>query len=797
MPRSKRAVGPSTSGRPVPSIPLSSQPPAAALVDPADAPTHHWEELAQRLGDFLTAWESVQQEKSSPPSLKSFLPLEPAALRRLVLVELIKSDMEQRVKIGPAGDGSPSPESLKRLETYAAQFPELREASTGEPPVDLIYEEYHVRRAAGENVSLKEYVQRFPKSQEGLRKLLGAEGVSVSSALFPVRKIEQPKAGEKIDDFELLNELGKGAFASVFLARQVSMQRLVALKISAEKGSEPQTLAQLDHPHIVRVYDQRIIPQRKTRLLYMQYVPGGTLAEVVSCVRRTPSGMRSGGQLIIAVDAAMSKSGQVVNEDAPWRRKMSSLDWPQAVCRIGTQLASALDYAHKMGILHRDVKPANVLLTSEGMPKLADFNISFGSHVAGTTPAAYFGGSLAYMSPEQLEACSPNHKRKPADLDHRADLYSLGVVLWELLHGERPFHDVSLDEGWNETVEEMIWQRREMRIAQSPLATPTGEVLRRLEKVLRKALAPDPQDRYQSGAEMARELTLCLHRRSWELFHDFGFSWRGWARRRPLVALLPINLVPNVLAAAYNWWFNYTTMIEPGDEAIKTAFWYLQFIVNGMAFPLGVALGCAYSWPAIWSVWKVARSRSATPDELADARCRSLRLGQVIALVGVSLWLVSGIVFPIAMHLLAGHLSAENYLQFFLSLAVCGLIAAAFPYLGTTWLALRVYYPALLSSSSPTDREVRLLESVPGQAGFYLAIAAVVPMLAVLLVILGSSENHLASTLLIIAGLIGFLAAWFTYNQIRSDIAALSVATRASDSFGVGTETDLGNSKFE
>ncbi|MCE9528311.1 MAG: serine/threonine protein kinase [Planctomycetales bacterium] len=763
----------------------------------SDAPTHHWDELARRLDDFLTAWEQAEQEKGSPPTIQSFLPAEPAALRRLVLVELIKSDMEQRVKMGAADSVNPLTESFKRLETYAAQFPELREASTGEPPVDLIYEEYHLRRAAGENVSVKEYIQRFPKSQEGLRKLLGAEGISVSSALFPARRVVQPKAGEKIDDFELLSELGKGAFASVFLARQVSMQRLVALKISAEKGSEPQTLAQLDHPHIVRVYDQRIIPEQKTRLLYMQYVPGGTLAEVVACIRRTPAALRTGGQLIATVDVAMSKSGQAVSEDAPWRRRISNVAWPQVVCRIGTQLASALDYAHKMGILHRDVKPANVLLTSDGMPKLADFNISYGSHVVGTTPAAYFGGSLAYMSPEQLEACNPLHKRKPADLDNRADLYSLAVVLWELLHGDRPFHDVGLEEGWNETVEEMIWQRREMQITESPLSTPAGEVLRRLEKVLRKALSPEPKDRYQSGAEMARELTLCLHRRSWELFHDFGFSWRGWARRRPLLALIPINIVPNALAAAYNWWFNYTTMIEPGDEAIRAAFWYLQFIVNGVAFPLGVALGCAYAWPAIWSVWKVARGRSATPDELADARCRSLRLGQVIALVGVSLWLVSGIVFPVAMHLLAGHLSAENYLQFFLSLATCGLIAAAFPYLGTTWLALRVYYPALLSSSSPTDREVRLLESVPNQAGFYLAIAAVVPMLAVLLVIVGGLASRFASGLLIVAGVVGFLAAWFTYNQIRSDIAALSVATRASDSFGVGTESDLGMSKFE
>ncbi|MBC7856452.1 MAG: hypothetical protein IAF94_23730, partial [Pirellulaceae bacterium] len=217
----------------------------------------------------------------------------------------------------------------------------------------------------------------------------------------------------------------------------------------------------------------------------------------------------------------------------------------------------------------------------------------------------------------------------------------------------------------------------------------------------------------------------------------------------------------------------------------------------GIAFPLGVALGVCYGWTAVWAVWKVSHGRTTTAEELADARCRSLRLGQVIALIGVSEWFATGLIFPAAIHLLAGHFEFKDYLHFFLSLAACGLIAAAFPYLGTTWLALRVYYPALLASSSPGEREVRLLETIPSQAGFYLAIAAVVPMLAVLLVILGSFENRIASGLLIVAGLAGFLAAWFTYNQIRSDIAALSIATRASDSFGVGTETDMGMSKFE
>lgn len=769
-----------------------------------DADTRLWNDLALRLETFLGAWAQTG-ESANPPPIADHLPAEPPVLRRLVLVELIKADLEQRAS-RTSGEGSvnelptllrggsdTSGIVIKRLEKYVESFPELVEAATGEPSVDLIYEEYHVRRSAGEKVSLKEYAQRFPNSREPLEKLLGAQGISASSALFPARRIEGFQVGEKLDDFELLHALGQGAFASVFLARQISMQRLVALKISAEKGNEPQTLAQLDHPNIVRVYDQRRLPERRARLLYMQYAAGGTLAEVITCVRRTPAGMRSGAQLIVAVDAAMAKAAQVVSEDASWRRRMAALPWPETVCRLGIQVAQALDYAHSHGVLHRDVKPANILLSAEGSPKLADFNISFGSHVAGATPAAYFGGSLAYMSPEQLEACSPVHACKPEDLDGRADLYSMAVVLWELLHGERPFSEEALEEGWNETLEAMIRQRRAAKF-RTPLVPTLGrdQVSRRLDLVLRKALSPDPTARYQFGVELARDLTLCLHGRSWELFHDFGSSWRGMTRRQPLAAIIPVNLIPNLFAGLYNLWFNYVTFIRDEGAEFERAFWIVTFFINSTAFPLGVILGSLYAWPVVKMVWRIARGLPCTPEELAAARLRSLRLGQVIALIGVTEWLIAGVVFPLCIRLMAGHFPTHGYFHFFLSLAACGLIAAAFPYLGTTWLAVRVFYPALLASSTPDMREQRALAAIPQQAGVYLAIAAVVPMLATLLVIFAAPANKLEASLLIVAGLIGFVAAWLAYGRIRGDVGALNVATRTTDTFGMGTETSDG-----
>ncbi len=470
--------------------------------------------VAHHVERFLEAWERA----GDAPLLADFSPPQ-GQLRRLVLVELIKIDLEYRWQ---------ERNLPKRIGEYLAEFPELAD---GGVPVELVYEEFHIRRNCGFRVEVDDYVREFPEQAEELQRLLGINQPYTSTSMRDKGakwQLEDIQPGTSIEDFDLLVPLGEGNFAKVFLARQRSMQRMVALKISADSGSEPQTLAQFDHEYIVRVFDQRQDAQRRVRLLYMQYVAGGTLAHAIRLVRQSALEKRSGKILVQAVAQALEKRGETLPAESALLKELKGLTWPQTVCWIGTRLAQALDHAHQHGVLHRDLKPANVLLSAEGIPKLADFNISFCSKLAGATPDAYFGGSLAYMSPEQLEACDPANPRAADSLDGRSDLYSLGVVLWELLTGTRPFADEKIEGGWSQVMRWMLARRRngidEVQLESLPADCPPG-----LARVLATCLKSDPFDRFASGEELSKQLDVCANARVQELLHPPRKSLRAAA----------------------------------------------------------------------------------------------------------------------------------------------------------------------------------------------------------------------------------------------------------------------------
>ena len=740
--------------------------------------TRVWDQLSEQVDALIAAWESGGE----PPQLGAFLAdIEPAH-RRMVLAELIKVDLENRWH---------NHRAPRQIEAYVAEFPEL--GAGGHIPCDLIYEEYHVRRQAGDEVEPQQYFERFPQQASELGRLLGLEGPAVSTILSGPQKMPKLEVGDRVDDFDLLTELGKGAFATVFLARQRSMQRIVALKISSAKGTEHLTMAQLDHPNIVRVYDQRLIPESRMRLLYMQHISGGTLQSALQHLTRV--GSPSGKAYLEAVDSALVRQGESPPSGSPVRHKLQHASWPEVVCWLGARLAAALAYAHERGTLHRDIKPANVLVAADGSPKLADFNISFSSKLEGSTPAAYFGGSLAYMSPEQLEACDPAHAREPESLDGRSDVYSLGVMLWELLAGRRPFVDPASGDNWSQTLQQMVALRQagvssEAR-ARLPAGCPHG-----LEQALLRCLSADLSRRFSSAAEAARHFELVLQPRAQRLLELPASRWRRLPRLLPLWALVVGGLLPNVVCSVANIYYNGGQIIQQleNQEQVKGVFHVHIVLVNSIAYGLAIYLVLTRFWPVIRAAKDLAAGKAVDATKIPQLRRRCLRLGEYAAWLSAIEWAVSGLLLSNGMQLGTGQtMSWDFYTHFIVSQLLWGAIAAVLTFFCVTYVAVHNFYPWLLPAQATEADEAEQLISLGKRLWIYFGVAGAVPLIAVTLAALLTISQDTARTHIVVLGISGLVASglsfWFSL-AIRGDLSALTtLIDPGGQSLGNSAET--------
>ncbi|OBF92782.1 protein kinase [Mycobacterium sp. 852002-51152_SCH6134967] len=610
------------------------------------------------------------------------------------------------------------------------------------------------------------------------------------AGLSPSTRLSQIEVGQRLDDFDLLLQLGTGAFAKVFLARQRSMQRLVAVKISANEGHEPQTLAQLDHDYIVRVFDQRILREQNWRLLYMQYLPGGTLLDVVEAIHRAKGPPKTGQTLLNAVDNALEARGGIRPTESATRTALASLPWPDTVAWLGKRLAEALDYANSRGVLHRDIKLANVLLAPDGTPKLADFNISFARNVKGTSPFEYFGGSLSYMSPEQLLACQPGHTLDMAALDARSDIYSLAVVLWELLTGHKPFDDSAAQAAranaanavGDTTALELMLTTRAEGISPTTLAALPEDCPPALRRVLLKALSAEREQRWASGAELAEQLQLCLDPKARDLVDPPARSWR--LRLRPFfvpIAFLAI-MIPNLLASAYNIQHNQLLIVSQLSENAQDRFMLVTTVVNVAFFPLGAAV-LLYWYRYIVLVPRRLRRGPAPPAAaLARARHDCLLAGDRAVFIVFGLWLLSGLTFPLTMQFAAGGIPGRSAIHFFGSITICGAIAIAYPFFLLTFYIVRSVYPELVAHGKTSPRETEQLRALSRRLARYLAIAASVPLLGVVAVTFLTpdeiAEVIVPIRVLCIGGIAGFVLVYWLSRQIESDVAALERVIR-------------------
>jgi tetratricopeptide (TPR) repeat protein len=431
------------------------------------------------------------------------------------------------------------------IDAFLAHHPELRDDPVA---IDLIYEKICLREQIGEKEVWQEALRRFPQFGKQLQNLHDCHRLLEPNQPAP----RFPAAGESMGGFCLLEELGHGARGRVFLATQPNLaNRLVVLKLTPRLGCEHSSMAQLQHTNIVPLYSARDDCEREIRLLCMPFLGRATLAQLLKRLSGIAAAERTGRDLIDALEQLQGNALPPVSPVAAPREFLARATYVQTICWIGACYAEALHYAHERGLVHLDVKPSNVLVAADGQPMLLDFHLAHEPLLPGRPLPMEFGGTLAYMPPEQraaMEALAEG-RQITAIVDGRADIYSLGAVLYEALGGDSPNG------------------AREL----APIRRLNSEASVGLSDIVTRCLSADPGQRYPTAAALAADLRrhLANHPLQGVPNRSLIECWQKWRKRRPRAfprALLFLVLLGSSMAAATCCWLY---LAEQHNEALR------------------------------------------------------------------------------------------------------------------------------------------------------------------------------------------------------------------------------------
>lgn len=387
--------------------------------------------------------------------------------------------------------------------------------------IDLIYEEYCLLNEKGDTLVPSTFCERFPHYRQSLSKMLEVHHALECATAEKSPPAKWPHVGDSFMGYELIESLGRGSLARVFLARETAVgNRIVVVKVSRHGASEAQMLGKAVHPGIVPILSVTQDDVTGWTVICMPLLGTATGTDLLDAA--FASGQAPASAETISRVAGQFRPVGAPRERVPADARMWRCSYADGIARLGLLLAEGLQAAHEAGVMHRDIKPSNVLLAWSGRPMLLDFNLSMDAGLLSNR----VGGTLAYMAPELIESLATDGSASARRFDPRADLYSLGALLYELLTGRLPCEPQNAAKLAPNDFAAWLPSRRQ------PLAPPrklNPNVDAELEAIVLACLSPLPSMRPASAPELVGALRKYL---GWQ--HVALRVMRR--RRRPLLA---------------------------------------------------------------------------------------------------------------------------------------------------------------------------------------------------------------------------------------------------------------------
>lgn len=518
-----------------------------------------------------------------------------------------------------------------------------------------------------------------PELERQVRKLLDAhvkENPQLTTLVQRLARSADAWEGSGADDLELtpgadfegyaiISLLGRGSFAAVYLARQPSLERLVALKLTRRmQEDEARVLARIEHQNVVRVHAVHagVLTGRPVLAMCMQFISGPTLRDALRAFADAPASEPALSQVQAHAlrQCFLQKGGPA---PAALERGWEGRLW---LLELAAQLASALHAAHEKEVVHLDVKPENILLDSSGSFLLADFNISLAKD---RFARERLGGSARYMPPEQVALfhCDRQSIEGLARaLDARADVFALGQVL-------------------REAAESLGCQDDR----------PIAALVERATKAL-------PAERFAQARDFAR--AAADHLRLQRLTHALENTHmlarvHAWIASHPWSSLIVALFVPNAIAGALQVFYNYIHILSRLTQEQRTLFDSILAPWNLFVLAVALFLLVLYYLPVVRALRAVTRGESAASllPPAKDSLLAAFGKASRAIILG---WSCACLVFILALSRSAGGLTRADTVHFLVSFAIGLAIPLTLSRLFVAYVHYVVFFPALLRNAA-------------------------------------------------------------------------------------------------